>query len=451
MRIARLAATALLLGAAPLRAQTPVPADAQASVRSRVDAGVSVGIVVGMVDSSGARYFAYGTAAMQGGQPVDEHSVYEIGSITKVFTALALADMVRRGEIGLDDPVQRYLPEGAVVPSRGGHEVSLRLLSAQRSGLPRMPSNFAPADPTNPYADYGADRMLDFLRGYTLPRDPGAQYEYSNLGQGLLGYALARRAGTSYAQLVTQRVLVPLGMRETMVALTPDARAHLAMGHSGGRQVANWDLDALAGAGALRSTASDMTRFLAAAMGLSHSALDSAFALTFQVQGDAGSPTMDIGLAWHILKRPTERIVWHNGGTGGYRSWAGFDPARKVGVVVLSNSSISADDVGLHILDPSFPLTQQRTAITVSRDSLAAFVGSYRLAPTFAIAVRLEGDALMAQPTDQPPFRLWPSGANEFFLREVEAQVSFVRDSTGRVSGLVLHQNGQNVPGPRTP
>lgn len=350
-----------LLLAAPLAAQLPIPEAVQANVRARVDQALSVGIVIGVVDAAGTRYFAYGNTAMQGGRPVDEHSIYEIGSITKVFTAVALTDMVVRGEVSLDDPVERYLPAGSVVPRRGGRQITLRLLSAQQSGLPRMPTNFAPADQSNPFADYDEDRLLAFLRGHELSRDPGERYEYSNVGVGLLGFALARRDGGSYERMIERRILAPLGMRESMVTLTPEAQSRLAMGHSGGRQVPSWDINALAGAGALRSTAADMTRFLAAAMGLTRSPLDSAFALSFTPQGSAGG-TMDIALGWHILKRPTLNVVWHNGGTGGNRTWAGFDPARKIGVVVLTNSTSGADVIGVHLLDPTIPLSLPASA-----------------------------------------------------------------------------------------
>jgi CubicO group peptidase (beta-lactamase class C family) len=445
------AALLLLLLARGAGAQTAIPDEVRANLRARVAARYTVGIVVGIVDSAGARYAAEGTTAISGGQPVNERSMYEIGSITKVFTALSLADMVRRGEVALDDPVQGLLPAGSVVPSRNGKQITLRLLSAQRSGLPRMPTNFAPRDEHNPFADYDAAHLLDFLRGDTLARDPGERYEYSNVGVGLLGFALARRGHESYEAMVTRRVLSPLHMNSTMVTLTPDARARLAHGHDGEHEAANWDLDALAGAGALRSDAVDMASFLAAAMGLRATPLDSAFALTEQTQADAGSPAMDIGLGWHIMKRPTMRIVWHNGGTGGYRSFIGFDPARKIGVVVLSNSTQSADDVGFHTIDPSLPLSVPRVAIAMAADALEAHVGRYDLAPTFALTVTREGDALWLQATGQGRVRLWPSAPEEFFLREVDAQVSFVRDSTGRVASLVLHQNGRDMPAPRTP
>jgi CubicO group peptidase (beta-lactamase class C family) len=443
-----LLALALARGAS---AQTAIPDDVRASLRARIAARYLVGVVVGVVDSAGARYAAEGTTAINGGQPVNEHSMYEIGSVTKVFTALALADMVRRGEVALDDPVRHLLPEGSTVPSRNGREITLRLLSAQRSGLPRMPGNLAPRDTQNPYADFDGAHLLDFVRGYTLPRDPGERYEYSNLGVGLLGFALAQRGHESYEAMIARRVLTPLRMNSTMVTLTPEARARLAHGHDGERPAANWDMDALAGAGALRSDPEDMTVFVAAAMLARSTPLDSAFALTGQVQFEAGSPAMDIGLGWHILKRPTMRIIWHNGGTGGYRSFIGFDPARKIGVVVLSNSTHSVDDIGFHTLDPSIPLTVALVAISMAADSFDAYVGRYPLAPAVTLAVIRDGDALFLQLTAQPRFRMWPSAPDEFFLRDVDAQISFVRDSTGRVASLVLHQNGRNVPAPRTP
>ena len=440
-----------LLAASAARGQgVQVPDEVRANVRARVDNGWSVGIVVGVVDSTGARYFAYGSTARTGGQPVNERTVYEIGSITKVFTALALADMVARREVGLDDPVQRYLPDSVHVPSRSGHEITLRLLSAQRSGLPRMPGNFAPADPNNPYADYDAGRLYAFLNGYTLTRDPGASYEYSNLGVGLLGLALSRRAGTSYEDLVLTHVIRPLRLADTRITLTPDLRARLARGHAGEREASNWDLDALAGAGALRSTAADLTRLLAAAAGLLSTSLDSAFRLTEAIQGGAG-PTMRIGLGWHVVGNDTSTAYWHNGGTGGYHTFIGFDPRRRIGVVVLSNSSQSIDDIGFHVLNPTAPLVAVRVAVPLPADSLDTYVGEYRLAPAFVIGVKKDSGGLVAQATGQGANPIYPSARDEFFFRVVDAQLSFVRDSTGRVSSLILHQGGRDLPAPRIP
>jgi CubicO group peptidase (beta-lactamase class C family) len=441
----------LSLGAVAARGQgVQIPDDIRANGRARVDNGWTVGIVVGVVDATGPRYFGYGATSRTGGQPVNENTVYEIGSATKVFTALALADMAAKGEVGLDDPVQRYLPDSVRVPKRDTLQITLRLLSAQRSGLPRLPSNLAPANPANPYADYDAQRLYAFLNGYTLTRNPGASYEYSNLGVGLLGFVLARRAGTSYEDLVLQRISRPLGLASTRVTLTPDLRARLAHGYQDTREVSNWDLDALAGAGALRSTAADLARFLAAAMGLVKSPLDSAFRLTQVIQGDAG-PGMRIGLGWHVIWPDSAPAYWHNGGTGGYHSFMGFDPRRKVGVVVLSNSTQSIDDIGFHALNPSFPLATVRAAVSLPAVVLDEYAGEYQLAPAFALTIRREGDALVAQATGQGPNPIYPSARDEFFFRVVDAQISFLRDSAGKVTSLVLHQNGRDMPAPRRP
>lgn len=452
-RISRLCCIATLAVTASAAAQQPfaIPDDVRANVRARVQAGWAPSVIVGVVDAAGTRYFADGGTSVAGVFPVDQRTVYEIGSITKVFTAVTLADMAVRGEVGLDDPVQRYLPAGARVPVSGAQPITLRLLSAQRSGLPRMPTNFAPRNPSNPYADYDADRLLEFLNGYTLTREPGSRYEYSNFGVGLLGLALSRRDGSSYETMVQRRVLAPLGMTSTMVTLSADAFARLAHGSADGRDAANWDLDALAGAGALRSTAEDMTRFLAAAMGLTHTTLDSAFRLAAEPQFDAGSAIMRIGLGWHIRERGGIRIVWHNGGTGGYRSWAGYDPARRIGVVVLTNSQENVDEIGFHMLDTSVALRPVRAAITLPAESLAAYVGRYPLSPIFVIAVTREGDRLMAQATNQPAFRIHARAIDEFFLTVVDAQVSFTRGADGRVNGLVLHQGGRDQRAERLP
>jgi CubicO group peptidase (beta-lactamase class C family) len=452
-KIARVVLILLLGATAALRAQgTQIPEDVKANVRARVDGGWTVGMVVGVLDSTGARYFSYGTTTRTGGQPVNERTVYEIGSITKIFTAVTLADMALKGEVGLDDPVQRYLPDSVHVPSRDGKQITLRLLSAQRSGLPRMPNNFTPPDMSNPYIGYGPGLLYQFLNGYTLPRDPGASYEYSNLGVGLLGYALIRRAGAaSYEDLALRRVIQPLGLADTRVTLTPDLQSRLAHGHAGEQEVRNWDFDPmLGGAGAIRSTAADMLKLLAAATGLRHTPLDSAFRLTEAVEFDAAN-AMHIGLGWHIIGADSSMIWWHNGGTGGYHSWIGFDPRRKIGVAVLSNSTQGGDDIGLHILNPAMPMTTVKLAIAMPAESLDAYVGTYQLASTFAITVRRDGTRLIAQATGQDAIPVYPSARDEFFYKVVEAQISFQRDSTGKVTRLVLHQGGRDMPAPRAP
>jgi len=394
------------------------------------------GIVVGLLDANGKRRIV--------AAGVDAGAVFEIGSITKVFTASVLSDMVARREVKLDDPVANYLPRAVHMPVRG-RPISLLDLATQVSGLPRLPDNLAPRDPSNPYADYSVRQLYEFLSRYQLPRDPGASYEYSNLGMGLLGHALALRARMSYEQLVARRLLTPLGMRETAITLTPPLRARLAPGHDeAGKVVPNWDLPTLAGAGALRSTASDMLAFLAANVDTSATPIGRALRQTHDPRQATDNPNLKVGLAWHILSRPIGNIVWHNGGTGGYRTFIGFDPVRRIGVVVLSNFNRSVDDLGYHLLDESFPLEpppQRHAEVAVDSLVLARYVGDYELAPTFHIVITREAMHLFLQATAQPRFPIFAESDSTFFLTVVDAQITF------RPDGLVLHQNGQHIPG----
>lgn len=417
------------------------------SIHRRVDNGYNVGIVLGIINADGMRYYSYGSATASGDVALDAHSVFEIGSITKVFTAVLLADMAERGEVALDDPISRYLPDSVTVPARGEQPITLAHLSTHTSGLPRLPTNFAPANPQNPYADYTVAQLYDFLSNYTLPRDVGAEYEYSNVGVGLLGHLLARRAGMSYEALVKERILDVLGLDETGITLTPDMQSRFARGHAGILPVPNWDLPTLAGAGALRSTAHDMLRFLAANMGLEASPLSEAMQQTHQARVHGVTGGMDVGLGWHIRPHGDDATIWHNGGTGGYRSFIGFLKDGSRGVVVLTNSAESVDDLGFHMLDPTFPLRTFREEATVAPEILETYVGRYELTPAFHIDITREADQLSLQATGQPRFPIFPTSETAFFLKVVDAQITFNRNEAGEVESLTLHQNGQDVTG----
>jgi CubicO group peptidase (beta-lactamase class C family) len=422
--------------------------DLREILKDRVDRKKAVGIVVGTIDVNGRNVIAYGKIAKNRDQIPDANTVFEIGSITKVFTSLLLADMVERGEVQLDTPVADLLPKTVKVPSRNGRQITLLDLSMQSSGLPRLPTNLRPANFANPYADYTPARLYEFLSSYTLPRDPGEKYEYSNLGAGLLGHALALKAGMSYEELVRTRILEPLRMHDTSITLSDDQKKRLAPGYDASLSpAANWDFDALAGCGALRSTANDMLTFLAANLELTDTPLKAAIRQMRSIRKPTGTPDLDIAMAWHILTKFGGEVVWHNGGTYGYRSFIGFDPAAKKGVVVLCNTFADNDDIGRHVLDSRYPLAQQRAQISVDPAVLRRYVGEYQLAPAFTIKVSLDGNRLMAQATNQPAFEIFAEKEKEFFLKVVDAQITFVVDGAGNASGLVLHQNGRDVKG----
>ena len=459
--VALIFATSLLTAVAAAQSVSSSPVPSNAEIRKilveRIDTfHQGVGIVVGVIDAHGRRVVAYGSFEKGDVRPLNGDTIFEIGSATKVFTSLLLADMVQRGEVTLSDPVAKYLPPEVKAPERGGRTITLVDLSTHTSGLPRMPSNFNPKDPANPYADYTVEQLYQFLSTYQLTRDIGTQFEYSNLGGGLLGFALARRAGMDYEALVHSRITGPLGMNSTGITLTREMKARLAVGHNADlKAVPNWDFQVLAGCGALRSTVNDLLTFLAANLGYLKSPLAPAMASMLAVRRSTDSPRLgEIGLGWLVTKPSSDEIVWHNGGTGGYRSFVGFEPKTRVGVVVLSNTftAVGVDDIGMHLLDsyvPVLPPPIEHKEIAVDPKLFDGYVGQYLLAPNFILTITREGDKLFAQATGQPKVQIFPESEREFFYKVVDAQITFETDSTGRAISLTLHQNGANLPAKR--
>jgi|TARA_B110000208_G_C11746002_1_gene421739 CubicO group peptidase (beta-lactamase class C family) len=332
------------------------------NIKSRVDNGENSGIVVGVITSKGTTYYNYGVKSLETNEPVNENTVFEIGSITKTFTGILLADMVVKGELNLDTPLQELLPNAIEAPERNRKSIQLYQLSNHTSSFPGMPDNFNPANSANPYADYSEEQLYAFLNGYKLTRDIGSKYEYSNYAQGLLGHLLADKKQMSYEDLMIEVIAKPLKLENTRITLSLNMKENLAIGHNGiGFEVENWDIPTLAGAGAIRSTAVDMINYLKANMGLKKSSLYPAMQLSHK-QTTKVHDNLMVGLGWHILLRDELEIVWHNGATGGYRAFIGFIKGGDKGVVVLTNSKnpIGIDDIGVNLLDSTSPLTEPK-------------------------------------------------------------------------------------------
>jgi len=446
--IVSLALSAAALAAVP---KPIVPDDVTTNVRARVEAGLAPGVVVGIVSPGGEAYFATGVLEIGKPEKVDEDTIFEIGSITKAFTGILLADMVKRGEVLFDDPVAKYLPPEAAPPHEGERQITLADLATQHSGLPRLPQNMQPADPNDPYADYTPERLYAFLPRAKLEHPIGSTYAYSNLGVGLLGHALSRAAQKDYGTLVRERVATPLGMTVSAIDVEPAQAPRVAHGHDtrGTKPTPvspwTWPHSAVAGAGGLRSTAREMIRFVAANTGLVETPLADAMRESHRERAEAGSPEMGIGLGWHIRKSGTARIVWHNGGTGGFRTFCGFDPATKTGVVVLANGNTGFDDVGFHLLDAKTPLQEAATSLAVPESKLARLDGYYELAPERTIHVTHEGTQLFAQLTGQPRFPVFAKSETRFLYRVVEAELEFEVAGEKPADRVTLHQGGKDM------
>jgi CubicO group peptidase (beta-lactamase class C family)/Tfp pilus assembly protein PilF len=350
-------------------ARCPFPPDAtiQRIIDDRVADKRAYGIVVATRDASGkTRLYRAGSSGIEG-QALDGDSVFDTASITKTFTAALLADMVTKGEVKLDDPVAKYLPATVKMPARGGKQITLADLATHSSGLPMLPSDFSKDNPSE-WVGYTVERMYRFLSNYTLTRDIGAKFEYSNVGMGLLGHALALRAGKSWEEAVAERILKPLGMADTGTTFTPEMRRHLVTGHSKtGQIMPYWEVPYFPGMGGLRSTPNDMLKYLAANMDTDASPLGKAFALTRISRRDAWTPKTKIGLAWIIGTGENNAVIWHGGNSFGQGSFIGFDPAKRVCVVVFTNSNSGVADIGLHIIDQKNSLDEDAPALKALR------------------------------------------------------------------------------------
>ena len=441
----------LLAGVAVQAEEKPViPDPVKANINARIAAGETAGIVVGFVGAGGETYMSAGV--LEAGKPgkVDPDTIFEIGSVTKAFTGILLADMVKQGQVKLDDPVRKYLPDTVQVP-KDKREITLLDLATHHSGLPRMPDNFSPADPDDPYVDYTAERLYAALAATTLNIDIGKAYAYSNLGAGLLGHALSRAAKTSYDALVRQRIATPLGMKSTSVQVDPAAKARVAQGYEESegklKPVKPWtwkETSVLVGAGGLHSTARDMIRFVAANAGLTETKLQPALAEASGERDSGSSADMEIGLGWHRRIIGDRLIVWHNGATGGFHSYCAFDTDNKVGVVVLSNSTADVDDIGLHLLDLAAPLKEPVKAVVVPEEKLAKLDGWYDLS-TAKLVVTHEGNQLYAQYTGQGRYPVFAQSPTVFVYKVVPASLEFAVKEDGTVTGVTLHQNGRDL------
>ncbi|MES2442478.1 MAG: serine hydrolase [Pseudomonadota bacterium] len=450
----------------PLPAGWQPPADAgiAALIAASNAPRAGQGIVVGVLGPEGQRIVAGGTGA---GARVDRGTLFEIGSITKVFTALILADMVDKGEVSLDDPAAKFLPPGHRMPARGGRQITLRDLATHRSGLPRMPDNIGPmTDPDGPFAGYGEAKLLAFLDRYQLTRDIGAEWEYSNLGAGLLGYLLARAAGTDYETLLRTRITGPLGMNDTLITLPPSHAARLVPAFDAYMQPTRpWDIGVLTGAGGIRSSAADMLIFARAVLD-SRSPIAAAMKTALAARGPGAHARVEQALGWVVMHpEPGRELLIHDGGTGGFRTLLAIEPATGRAVVALANSAAEpgATELGLHILigspapptppvPPAPPRPAKRTEISLPAADLDRFVGRYDFGAGFVIAVTRGGETLrvLREGLDAAfALPIFPEAPLAFFWKDLDAQIRFTTGPGGAVTGATLSQAGQTFTGKR--
>lgn len=434
----------LILCGATLASAKP-PADLQKKLDDFVKGGPG-GVAVAWVDADGTAFFSSGTMAAADPRAITPDTQFEIGSVSKVFTALLLVESERLGKVSRLDPAAKYLLPAGDPAQATLAKITLLSLTTHTSGLPRLPSNLGltPGD-NDPYARYDDPKLIAALRTDVAVATPGRMSAYSNFGVAVLGESLAAAWGISYPEALSIHVLMPLGMKATSVGLAGQPPpANLAPGHVAGHVVPNWTFQAAAPAGALRSSARDMALFLGACLAKDDGPLHAAIDATLQPQTPSEETGGHLGLAWVLTDDADLPVAWHNGATAGSHAFLAFSRKTGTGVAILSNIQQPSEALGFGLLGAKPPAPKHEPV-----KNAADFIGKYPLSSAFVISVTEVNGALRGQATGQPPFGMREISSDHFSIIGVVAQISFERDNMGKVTALVLHQNGMDQRGLR--
>lgn len=422
-----------------------------------IDAGVIPGAVVGVWRNGQSSYYSFGgTNADGSGLAPDAETLYEIGSITKVFTAVLLSDMAQRGEVSIDMPIAEVYPADHKAPQRGDELIRLWHLATHSSGLTgRAPLNMRPDDPSTPFVGYTLDLMYDFLEDVGPARAPEAAYEYSNLASGLLGRLLQEKAGTPYRQLLAERIFEPAGMSDSSIVVDDATEARIAQPSAGGLTAPRWaDLGALAPAGAIVSSASDLLKF--AAWNIEPPEPDSNLAQALDLSHEPRFTDPNSGqvvaLGWHLAG--DGETLWHNGMTGGFSSMLLINKPERTAVVMLTNGASFAttragDAIMRKLLGGDAEPPQVQSTREIDPDHLDRLVGEYVSPLGFTIYITREGGRLGARLTNQTRLRVFPAGEGaaptRFEYRAVPAALAFELPENGNATAVTLEQNGREM------
>lgn len=394
--------------------------------------GRSGGIAVALTTGDKVEFYQAGKFSDADPRPIGPDTLFEIGSVTKVFTAILLADAVERGLVTLEEPVGEPF---------GQSGITYRQLATHTSGLPRL-SALRNADPLDPYADHTLARLIEDFNA-AAPKAKPAPPLYSNFGYAILGQAIAAKNKAPWPTVLKERILGPMGLTDTSWTWREADAARLAPGHKGGQSAPSWTFDAYAPAGAMISSAKDLSRFARAALGLLDTPANTAIAASLQRSLKDDKGTRDSGLGWVLERRGQHRLAWHNGQTGGYHAFVGLHPEMKRGVIILANDASPVEPLGYSLLTGEPLRAPAQASARKADDSVQDFVGNYALTSQITAAVTASGKELFVQLTGQGRLRLRPVRGDRFTVEGVEAEIAFERTPGQReIAALVLHQGG---------
>jgi serine-type D-Ala-D-Ala carboxypeptidase/endopeptidase len=435
----------------------PTEEEIRQALKDRIDIEhQSMGMVVGIITPKGKKVISYGRLSREDSREPDGNTIFEIGSVTKIFTALLLTDMIERGEAGLYDPLDKFLPKEATVPEKEGRKISLADLATQTSGLPFWPAGIPNNDSAAIFIPkYTVEQIYQFLSTYKIQTELGKKWEYSNLGFGLLGHALCLKAGKDYESLLNERILKPLKMTNTSINILPAMKKNICTGYNNEmNKMPEWNLPLMPGCGSIRSCANDMLSFLENYLGYVKSSLKPAMDSMLIIKRP-GPQLIQQALGWWVIPFGTDDdwILTHPGETFGFSSVVACDPKLRCGVVVLSNNTGGdVSSIAWHILRPKiWPWTvipKKKTAISIDSQKMDIYSGEYKTDDGTLISIEHDSTALILKSPTTPPegIRLNAEKEDSFNGKDVNLQVTFSRNNEKGIKGLTIHFGTTDTP-----
>lgn len=322
----------------------------------------TLGIVVGVIDANGRQIFSAGKLSDNDPRKPDGYTLFEIASVTKVFTTLLLADANLRNKVQLDDPISKFLPKDVKTPTRNGKEISLLNLATHTSGMSRFPDNYDQKTFDNRYT---VSQMYDYVSRFKPEVDFGTRFKYSNTGIALLGDILSLVEKKSYEKLIDKQICKRFNLKSTVFSPTPKLRKNMAFGHDASGKAVGFFNEGTAfnPTGGLRSNVNDLLTFAAAHLGLMKTSLAPAIESVLKKRGRLGIENgydadieYDYAMGWNIWTKRGKTIYWKDGTSFGFRSFICLDKVNKKAVVILSNTDNPINDIGLHLIDSTYEL-----------------------------------------------------------------------------------------------
>jgi serine-type D-Ala-D-Ala carboxypeptidase/endopeptidase len=395
------------------------------------------GISIALIDSDGSVTFHnYGTMGLDSAEPVNEHTIFESGSITKTFSSGLLRILMDQYNISADTPLREIFGDDVPIPSKNGIEITLEHLVMHTSGLPRLPGNLSPADVNDPYNEYTPEMLFEFLGSYELPRNPGEEFEYSNYAYMVLGQALQTISGKPYDQLLEEWYFSKLDMPSTGRFLSDSLR--FAQPTSSGLPAKRWHSEQVPGFGGLLSTSHDLANYVKLQLGYLDHPKEELLQMNIETLNNLGG-AFNMSYAWIVATAFEDTVAFHGGGTGGFRTFAGYSPVSGRGAVVMSNGTNDVQDIGRHLINDQFSLAAIIDVVEMTPEQLQMFTGEFISETLPHMTISVNGDLLMAELAGQPALPVMPIEETVFYNDRVEARLEFNIDE-GEVTGFVLKQ-----------